>query len=598
MSTIPNKLGRYDIIREVGRGAMGVVYKAHDPVIEREVALKAINLSFEVNEEEKSLYLSRFFREAKAAGKLNHPGIVTIFDVGEDKETGVPFIVMEFLEGTTLQELTRSGNLLPVRDINNIISQLAEALHYAHQEGVVHRDVKPANILIVPEMKAKITDFGIARLPQSDLTQSGQFVGTPNYMSPEQLAGKSQLDGRADLFSLGVIFYMMLTGERPFSGESFNTVSYKIAHVDPEPPRALNPSIPEVYNAILKRLLAKDPDQRYASGKDLAADIKSLEPTLSGVESEPTAALPPPGGASPRESSVGGEKKQIKSATHSAPQGNNRNLLIISGLLILLGVIGAGAYFYRPQKQAVPVAQPAVVAPSSVPTTTITQKPPNSDQLMKDIANKTSIAKGLMESARRARRSKKGEQYEKAKEAWQNVLEIDSGNEEAIKALSEIEQIQNPELKAKIKQESAVTPVSAPPAPTQSTKPKQPPKPAVDPKSQQPTTVTPVPTVAVTFSMQHNFASGTILIHAGNQLVEQSGFEGQEKKKLLVIKTYEGTWEKTLQIPISESNLKIQVTSPEGEFSKQVSAKFQEGMSYRIQIRYLKATKELEVKVL
>lgn len=595
MSTIPNKLGRYDIIREVGRGAMGVVYKAHDPVIEREVALKAINLAFEVNEEEKSLYLSRFFREAKAAGKLNHPGIVTIFDVGEDKETGVPFIVMEFLEGTTLQELTRSGSLLPVRDVNNIISQLADALHYAHQEGVVHRDVKPANILIVPEMKAKITDFGIARLPQSDLTQSGQFIGTPNYMSPEQLAGKSQLDGRADLFSLGVIFYMMLTGERPFSGESFNTVSYKIAHVDPEPPRTLNPSIPEAYNAILKRLLAKDPDHRYPTGKDLVADIKLLEPTLSGIETESTTASPPPAGALPVESSVGGEKKQITSATHSAPPESNRNLLMFSGLLILIGVIGAGVFFFRPQKQPVQAEQPAVTAPTPAPTN---QKPPDPELLKNDIKNKAGIASGLLDSARRAKRSRKPDLYQKAKEAWQKVLEIDSRNQEAGDALNEIDQFQNPQPKTETKQENMVTPVVAPPAPAQSTKPKQPAKPAMDPKSQQPTSVIPVPTVAVSFSMQHNFPSGSILIYAGDKLLTQSEFQGQEKKKLLVMKSYEGTWEKTLQIPIGEANLKIQVNSPEGQFSKQVSTKFQEGMSYRIQIRYLKATKELEVKVL
>ncbi len=471
MSTIPNKLGRYDIIREVGRGAMGVVYKAHDPVIEREVALKAINLSFEVNEEEKNLYLSRFFREAKAAGKLNHPGIVTIFDVGEDKESSVPFIVMEFLEGTTLQEVTRSGNLLPVADINNIISQLADALHYAHQEGVVHRDVKPANILILPGMKAKITDFGIARLPHSDLTQSGQFIGTPNYMSPEQLAGKSQIDGRADLFSLGVIFYMMLTGERPFSGESFNTVSYKIAHVDPEPPKALNPSIPEAYNAILKRLLAKDPADRYATGNDLVQDIKSLAPTISGTETEKTAAAPPPAGTVPENPSGQGEQKQNTPGTRSVPLENRRNLLLFSGLLIFLGVIAAGVYFFRPQKQSVPAEQSAVVAPSPSPTT---QRPPDPVQLAKDIANKTSIARGLMESARRARRSKKGEQYGKAKEAWQNVLEMNSGNEEAIKALKEIDRIQNPQPEPETKQENVVAPAVTPPNPAQTIKPKQP----------------------------------------------------------------------------------------------------------------------------
>ena len=184
MNTIPRKLGRYVVIREIGRGAMGVVYKAHDPVIEREVAIKAIQITFEVKPDEKDVYLSRFFREAKAAGKLSHPNIVTIFDVDEDKESGTPFIVMEFLEGTTISEVAASGILLPLDDVNNMIIQLADALNYAHNEGVVHRDIKAANILVLPGMKVKIMDFGIARLPSSDLTQSGQFIGTPNYMSP------------------------------------------------------------------------------------------------------------------------------------------------------------------------------------------------------------------------------------------------------------------------------------------------------------------------------------------------------------------------------------------------------------------------------
>ena len=213
MNDTPKKLGRYHIIREIGRGAMGVVYKADDPVIEREVAIKAIQLSFAVTDEEKQLYLNRFYREAKAAGKLNHPNIVTIYDVDEDKETGTPFIVMEYLEGTTLQEMLAQGLLLPLNDVNQVIIQMADALNYAHRQQVVHRDVKSANIMLLPGLKSKIMDFGIARMASSDLTKSGQFMGTPNYMSPEQIEGKSAVDGRSDLFSLGVIYYLMLTGE-------------------------------------------------------------------------------------------------------------------------------------------------------------------------------------------------------------------------------------------------------------------------------------------------------------------------------------------------------------------------------------------------
>lgn len=274
MNTIPKKLGRYQILSELGRGAMGVVYKAYDPVIERDVAAKAIQLAFQVNPEEKHVYLNRFYREAKAAGKLNHPNIVTIYDVDEDKETGTPFIVMEFLEGTTLQEIVNDGILLPVADVKAIIMQIADALNYAHKQGVVHRDVKSANIILVEGMKCKIMDFGIARMSTSDLTKSGQFIGTPNYMSPEQIDGKAMVDGRSDLFALGVIFYLLLTGERPFSGDSFTSISYKIVHVEPIPPRVINPGVPEAYNKILARLMAKDPAQRYSHGADLIEDLK------------------------------------------------------------------------------------------------------------------------------------------------------------------------------------------------------------------------------------------------------------------------------------------------------------------------------------
>ncbi len=595
MSTIPSKLGRYDIIREVGRGAMGVVYKAHDPVIEREVAVKAINLSFEVNEEEKNLYLSRFFREAKAAGKLNHPGIVTIFDVGEDKESGVPFIVMEFLEGTTLQEITRSGNLLPVSDINNIIAQLAEALHYAHQEGVIHRDVKPANILILPGMKAKITDFGIARLAASDLTQSGQFIGTPNYMSPEQLAGKSQIDGRADLFSLGVIFYMMLTGERPFSGESFNTVSYKIAHVDPEPPKVLNPSIPEAYNAILARLLAKDPADRYASGEKLVEDIKSMNSTTSGtMATETTAAAPPPPGAASKEP-PGRQMEQKQSAPAAwrfFPSENMRNLVLFSGMLVFLGAIAAGVYLFRSPKHADPAPNP-VVSPPSVAA------PPaaNSSIDKKEIEDKLKVAKNHILNAENGPRRKRTERYNMAIESLNQVLERDPANKEANKLRADIQLIISPPQTPEKNQET----VPAPPAPEPPKKqitPSKTPSKVIVPSPGPPPLVAPAPTVAVTFSMQHNFPSGSILIYLGDQLITQSQLEGQEKKKFLVIKTYEGNWEKTLQIQAGEANLKIQVNSPDGQLSKATPVKFQEGVSYRIQIRYLKATKDLEVRIL
>lgn len=369
MNTNPNKLGRYQILSELGRGAMGVVYKAHDPVIERDVAVKAIQLAFQVSAEEKQVYLNRFYREAKAAGKLNHPNIVTIYDVDEDKETGTPFIVMEFLEGTTLQEIINDGILLPVHNVKEIIMQIADALQYAHRQGVVHRDVKSANIILVEGMKAKIMDFGIARLSTSDLTKSGQFIGTPNYMSPEQIDGKAMVDGRSDLFALGVIFYLLLTGERPFSGDSFTSISYKIVHVEPIPPRTVNPAVPEAYNRILARLMAKDPAKRYSTGAELIDDLKKLngspdsevkpedlpleEPTIMN-SAEPVDALP---GNTP----TGREEIASRQTVTMSPGQRIPRLALVAAVFLLVGaLVAVGSFLMRPTvPQAAPSAAPA-----------------------------------------------------------------------------------------------------------------------------------------------------------------------------------------------------------------------------------------------
>ena len=372
MNTNPSKLGRYQILSELGRGAMGVVYKAHDPVIERDVAVKAIQLAFQVSAEEKQVYLNRFYREAKAAGKLNHPNIVTIYDVDEDKETGTPFIVMEFLEGTTLQEIINDGMLLPVRNVREIIMQIADALQYAHRQGVVHRDVKSANIILVEGMKAKIMDFGIARLSTSDLTKSGQFIGTPNYMSPEQIDGKAIVDGRSDLFALGVIFYLLLTGERPFSGDSFTSISYKIVHVDPIPPRTVNPAVPEPYNKILARLMAKDPAKRYSSGAELIEDLKKVNGSPDAEEKpdaipleEPTIMNAPDSGAvSPDAPAAEGMDVSSRRTATLFPGQRIPKPALIGAVIVLVGaLLGVGSFLLRSPASppAAPMAPPTAV---------------------------------------------------------------------------------------------------------------------------------------------------------------------------------------------------------------------------------------------
>src|SRR5438552_10838097 len=265
------KLGRFDVIREIGKGAMGQVFLANDPKIERQVAIKTIVLPPGTSPEEAHETSQRFLREAQAAGKLLHPSIVTIFDVGE--EGGVSFIAMEFIQGETLEKFTKPDGLLPLSRVLDLITQAAGVLDYAHHHHVVHRDIKPANLMVLKDGTLKITDFGLAKNPSASLTQAGILLGTPSYMSPEQIQGHD-LDGRSDLFSLGVVLYELLTGTRPFEGDSISTIIYRVLYEDPRPPAAYNPALPPEVNGILERVLAKSPDERYAAGSDLVADLR------------------------------------------------------------------------------------------------------------------------------------------------------------------------------------------------------------------------------------------------------------------------------------------------------------------------------------
>ena len=254
---------------------MGVVYKARDPKINRVVAVKTVSLAGQSPEEERE-YRERFFREAEAAGRLSHPGIVTIFDVGEEPETRAPYIVMEFVGGQSLDKrLERDDHKLPLETALQLTLELAEALDCAHGQGVVHRDLKPANILLTKDGHAKIADFGVAKLNLANHTLAGRSLGTPAYMSPEQLNGES-VDGRSDLFSLGVILYTVVTGYRPFQGNSVITVSFRVVNRDPMAATLLNTELPHGLDYIIARALAKNPDERYQRGMEMVLDIQEL----------------------------------------------------------------------------------------------------------------------------------------------------------------------------------------------------------------------------------------------------------------------------------------------------------------------------------
>jgi eukaryotic-like serine/threonine-protein kinase len=295
----PTRLGRYMIESVLGKGAMGVVYLARDPVIGRRVALKTLSVPSDVEEAEE--FRTRFLREAQAAGMLNHSGIVTVHDAGVDDGTGLSFIAMEYIEGRSLREFLRSGHGFAFSEVARIGAALAGALDYAHSKGVVHRDIKPANILFTPQGVAKITDFGVARLETSNLTATGQFIGTPNYMSPEQVAG-GIVDGRSDLFSLGVVLFELLTGQRPFPGHSLTEVAYKIVHEPARIPSQVRPGLPPAFNPIVLKLLEKDPARRYARGADVSRALEALRRVLAGLTGEVSQfaqPVPQPAGGEP-----------------------------------------------------------------------------------------------------------------------------------------------------------------------------------------------------------------------------------------------------------------------------------------------------------
>jgi serine/threonine-protein kinase len=273
------RFGRYEIVAEIGRGAVGVVYQARDPQIDRMVALKTILLPG-LDPEEEGEYRQRFLVEAQAAGRLQHPGIVTIFDVGEDPEKHDPYIVLEYVTGQSLNQVLVREKKLPLRTALQLAEEIADALDYAHTQGVVHRDIKPANILITEEGRAKIADFGIAKLNLAQFTLPGRVLGTPAYMAPEQLSGEPA-DGRSDLFSLGVLLYAMVTGHSAFHGNSATTVCFKVVNREPVPASAFDLGLPPELDAVISRAMAKDPAQRYQSGADLAHDLRELRQALA-----------------------------------------------------------------------------------------------------------------------------------------------------------------------------------------------------------------------------------------------------------------------------------------------------------------------------
>src|SRR5438093_3215953 len=264
------KIGRYQIERAIGRGAMGVVYLAFDPVLERQAAIKVMTTSGEVDEELRT----RFFREARSAARLKHPNIIAVYDMGEDRKR--PFIAMEFVDGQDLKTLIETRVFIPFERKLDLVIQICRALHYAHRNGVIHRDVKPGNISITHEGQVKILDFGLARLDSSEITRTGMMMGTPYYMSPEQVRGSRDLDGRSDLFSVAVVLYELITHTKPFEADTPTSVIFKIVSDPHTPIKQIFPGCADELERIIDRALAKDRESRFANCEEMADALKGF----------------------------------------------------------------------------------------------------------------------------------------------------------------------------------------------------------------------------------------------------------------------------------------------------------------------------------
>jgi serine/threonine protein kinase len=552
------RFGRYQILSELGRGAMGVVYQARDPKINRVVAVKTILLAGQPPEEERE-YRERFFREAEAAGRLSHPGIVTIFDVGEEPETHAPYIVMEFVAGQSLDKLLmRNDHTLRLETALQLAHELAEALDYAHAQGVVHRDLKPANILITEDGHAKIADFGVAKLNLANFTLSGRVLGTPAYMSPEQLNG-GEVSGRSDLFSLGVILYTILTGYRPFQGNSALTVCFKVVHREPIPATVLDTSLPPGLDSIIKRAMAKDPAERYQRGMEMASDIQALREGRDpqGWAQQPDSDTAAGAASTANESTTTSALAPLKLAPKS-PDGTrslpverraaetvlqNMREKSVAGALLVVGLLIFG---FRMANLLLPQAAP----PAPNLASTATTKPlPRAEEAPPLQTRTIPIAKEAGKTAVRT-----------------NRLSADRSSADR----------STPKRSSANRSSAQV----AMPSPTLSAPPTPPPS-------------SMIPPALLEIEVEHKFAQAHLSVWVDDSLTYTHTLEGTDKKRLIVFHQVQGHEFHAVQLSPGKHLLRVQVTSAaaNGEQSATVDGEFVSGKEKMLHIHFTKQGK-------
>lgn len=542
------KIGRYEIVEEVGRGAMGIVYKASDPTIGRMVAIKVLSLDSS-GEEGGTSARESFMREARAAGRLSHPGIVTIHDALEDPETKNSYIVMEFIQGRTLESILQDGPRPSVEQSLNIIRQVGEALEYAHQQQIIHRDLKPANILVTDDGRAKITDFGIARVLARDGShRTTSVMGTPAYMSPEQLTG-GELDARSDLFALGVLTYLMLSGEKPFAGDTA-AVLFKIVYEDPFPPSQIKSSLSHGHDYLALRSLVKNRNRRYQNAREFVNDLDDVQhgqpprseakfPLAEIRTGERTLTTRPP---------IFPWKDQGAPAV-----AGKKSILELAGMIaagvLLVAVLGTAALIYRSfhrsstpgtSVQSVPAHPASQGIPGSSPSEATPAAPAKPPLLGSNPGGVTTPVNKKEEAGTTS--------VSKSKTARKSASDSSSG-------------AHTPgENKAVA---SAAGNASAPPSS---------PKPAVaQPAKSEAATPQPaksstnVAPRAIKLACKFEIKDAILTVSNGTEIILKQDLKGKKKSGFLHIKGgYGGTFSQALNLPAGTNSLSVHVQSPDG----------------------------------
>jgi eukaryotic-like serine/threonine-protein kinase len=589
---VPETIGRYKIRRELGRGMMGVVYEAHDPSLNRPLALKVVRLLFAITDAEKESFERRFLSEARIAARLSHPGLVVVHDIGRDPETGILYIALERLQGKTLAEMTADGTRLPWRQALEITARAAEALDYAHGQGVVHRDIKPANVMVLPTGEPKIMDFGLAKHEAGhELTAAGQFVGTPLFMAPEQVLGH-KVDGRTDLFSLGSVLYTLLTGTRAFAADSVHRIMSRVAHQDPRPVTEVAPGVPPILDDVLLRAMAKDPSDRYPTGKAFADD---LEDVLAGraprhlagwkrpMPAEGTMVSTRPGGTDTNlpELSLSGEPP-LSPSPAPAPR-KRRGVRPLRALVLALLLAGVSLYylsFARPGLYHLLVSgwPPhlgraldtilSLVPASLVPRASGT------------VAPSSPLPPGRRPAEGEPRKPLSIVDAQRTQTIGPAVVPETPPADQAVAA--------SPTPKPPAE---ATPPVSRSPAPP------SPRIPAGAPASPRPASPSPKPAPEATKAqpgakpaglsvhMEHHLKSGSVRVWLDNKVVVDEPLDARVTRKVLFLTVRKGLVEESLEVPPGRHELRVQVKWDDNVELKRITGSFRSGTTRQLEVR-------------